>query len=303
MVNALLGTSLPQDGIFETDAMGTYNELYAGKIRLTPAADAAYAVKFGCSFTDTFYKAYSNYTLEQLAGGDYGYTPAPWITLRGHCGSALETTFAHGMNFEAVEHGPEYAELVPPALCVDGGVYTVICPVCGQTFTGVLSLPEHIPGDPTRENEIAPTCTAAGGYDVVIYCTVCDALLSRETITVAPLNHPNAQTAPAAAATESAHGYTAGVYCPDCDTWLSGHEVIHNHLGEQTVVKSATETEEGLVDIVCTVCGEKIRYTASVTEPKPDEDTDNGGIAGFWSRITSFFKGIIDWFLRLFRRP
>ena len=104
------------------------------------------------------------------------------------------------------------------------------------------------------------------------------------------------------AATAAEHGYTAGVYCTDCGVWLSGHEVIHNHLGEQTVIKPATATEEGIVEIVCTVCGESIRYTASTTGP--DEDENNaGGFLGFWARITSFFRGIIDWFLRLFRRP
>ena len=74
--------------------------------------------------------------------------------------------------------------------------------------------------------------------------------------------------------------------------------MIHNTLGAQTVIKEPTDTEEGLVDIVCTVCGEHGQYTAAKTEPKPD---DGGGSSGFWQRITSFAKGIIDWFLRLFK--
>ena len=118
-------------------------------------------------------------------------------------------------------------------------------------------------------------------------------------IALCPSNHPNAQTLAAADATEAAHGHTAGVWCPDCETWLSGGEVIHNHLGEQTVIKPATDTEEGLVDIVCTVCGETIRYTASTTGPEPDENGNTEG--GFWQRITGFFRGFIDWFLRLFK--
>ncbi len=101
-------------------------------------------------------------------------------------------------------------------------------------------------------------------------------------------------------ATADEHGYTAGVYCPDCETWLSGHEVIHNHLGAQTIIKEPTENEEGIVDIVCTVCGEHGQYTAAKTEPKPD-DNDVSDSGGFWQRITSFAKGIIDWFLRLFK--
>ena len=160
---------------------------------------------------------------------------------------------------------------------------------------------EHTPGEAVRENVFPATCTAGGSYEEVIYCVKCDYEFSRTHVTVAQTNHANQYTVAESEATASAHGYTAGVYCLDCDTWLSGHEVIHNHLGAQTVVKPATETEEGLVDIVCTVCGETIRYTASVTEPEPEEE--NGSVPGFWVRIQDFFRGFIDWFLRLFKRP
>ena len=159
---------------------------------------------------------------------------------------------------------------------------------------------EHTAGEPVREYETAATCTTAGSYDEVVYCTECGNEISWETKQIDPLNHCNAQDVSATEATATEHGYTAGVYCPDCDTWLSGHDVIHNHLGAQTIIKEPTETEEGIVDIVCTVCGEHGQYTAAKTEPKPDDngDSDNGG---FWQRITSFAKGIIDWFLRLFK--
>jgi ABC-type uncharacterized transport system substrate-binding protein len=40
-----------------------------------------------------------------------------------------------------------------------------------------------------KENEVAATCTAAGSYDMVVYCTVCGAELSRETTTVPALGH------------------------------------------------------------------------------------------------------------------
>ena len=154
----------------------------------------------------------------------------------------------------------------------------------------------HTPGDPVRERIVPATCTEAGGYDEMVYCTQCPAEISRTHITVDPLNHRNAQNAPAVEATATAHGYTAGVYCPDCGTWRSGHDVIHNHLGAQTVIKEPTETEEGLVDIVCTVCGETGRYTVAPTGAQPDENS-----GGFWQQITGFFRGIIDWFLRLFK--
>ena len=157
----------------------------------------------------------------------------------------------------------------------------------------------HTPGETVIENEVPATCTAAGSYDEVVYCTQCPCECSRTHVTVDPINHKNAQTLPAAEATATEHGHTAGVWCPDCETWLSGGDVIHNKLGAQTVIKEPTATEDGLVDIVCTVCGEHSQYTVSATGPQPgDNGGDDGGI---WKQITSFFKGFIDWFLRLFR--
>ena len=48
---------------------------------------------------------------------------------------------------------------------------------------------EHIPGTPKKENEVNPTCTTSGGYDLVTYCTVCNYELSREHHTDDALGH------------------------------------------------------------------------------------------------------------------
>ena len=47
----------------------------------------------------------------------------------------------------------------------------------------------HVPGDPVHENEVAPTCTEAGSYDEVVYCTACETKLSSEHKTVDALGH------------------------------------------------------------------------------------------------------------------
>ncbi len=47
----------------------------------------------------------------------------------------------------------------------------------------------HKPGNVKVENNVDPDCTNTGSYDNVIYCTVCDAELSRDTITVDALDH------------------------------------------------------------------------------------------------------------------
>ena len=48
---------------------------------------------------------------------------------------------------------------------------------------------DHTPADAVRENEVAATCTAAGSYDEVVYCSVCNAEISRTQKTIDKLPH------------------------------------------------------------------------------------------------------------------
>ena len=47
----------------------------------------------------------------------------------------------------------------------------------------------HAPLAAVAENNVEPSCTAAGSYDNVVYCTECGEELSRETVTVPALGH------------------------------------------------------------------------------------------------------------------
>ncbi|MBQ3375935.1 MAG: cell wall-binding repeat-containing protein [Erysipelotrichaceae bacterium] len=84
--------------------------------------------------------------------------------------------------------------ITPPTCTADGSItYTAefknsafskqTKTVAGGSATG------HTHGDAIIENEIAPTCTEAGSYQSVVYCTVCGKELSRETKTVEALGH------------------------------------------------------------------------------------------------------------------
>ena len=92
------------------------------------------------------------------------------------------------------------------------------CSRCDYTTYKETPAKGHSKGDAKKEKEVAATCTSAGRYDEVIYCTVCKAEISRES-----------KTTPAA-----------------------GHS-----FGAWTVVKEATCTAEGHETRVCSVCSAK----------------------------------------------
>ena len=76
----------------------------------------------------------------------------------------------------------------------------------------------HTPADPKNENVTVTTCCTTGSHDEVVYCSVCNAELSRETITVPATGK---------------------------HSWNEGE-----------VTKEPTYTEEGIKTYTCTVCGE-----------------------------------------------
>ena len=83
---------------------------------------------------------------------------------------------------------------------------------------------DHTPADAVRENEVAATCTAAGSYDEVVYCSVCNAEISRTQKTIEKIAHT-----PAAAVEENrveatctaAGSYDEVVYCSVCKAEIS----------------------------------------------------------------------------------
>ena len=86
-------------------------------------------------------------------------------------------------------HEHEYTAVVTAPTCTTGGYTTYTC-ACGDSYvadeTAALG---HTEGEAVTENNVDPTCTEAGSYDSVVYCSVCDAEISRNTVTVPALGH------------------------------------------------------------------------------------------------------------------
>ncbi|MBQ2920052.1 MAG: discoidin domain-containing protein, partial [Oscillospiraceae bacterium] len=136
------------------------------------------------------------------------------------------------------------------------------CSVCGEILVAQEEIPAtgHTAAEPVRENEKAPTCTEAGSYDSVVYCTVCGEEISRETMTVAALGHTE-EIIPGKAATCTETGLTEGKKCSVCGEIIVAQEEIPatGHTEEVIPGKDATCTETGLTEgKKCSVCGETL---------------------------------------------
>ena len=143
-------------------------------------------------------------------------------------------------------------------------------------------LPEvhvHTAGNEVVENNVAADCDTAGSYDKVVYCSECNAEMSRVTVTVNALGH----------------NYKADVTAPDC---VNGGYTTYtcavcgdSYVGDKTnalghswsawkITTEATSTTAGIKTRVCGLCGaeETMEYNASAEGTSGDTTwrLDNG---------------------------
>ena len=159
----------------------------------------------------------------------------------------------------------------------EGGTATcqkkAVCDLCGEEYG---ELAQCVEGTPVVENNVAPTCTTAGSYDTVVYCSVCGKELSRVPTTVDATGHDYDETVTDPTCEEK--GYTT--YTCECGHSYTANEVaaLGHAWGEWIVDKEATEEADGLKHRVCGTCGEveeivipsiqhEHRYDAKVTNP------------------------------------
>ena len=112
---------------------------------------------------------------------------------------------------------------------------------------------DHTPGAAVREKEVPATCTKDGSHDDVVYCSVCQAEISRTTVTDPALGHDwdSATGKCKRCATACDHKWTNG----KCDT--CGYAC--QHVGGDAVKEKevpATCTKDGSHDevVYCTIC-------------------------------------------------
>ncbi len=74
-------------------------------------------------------------------------------------------------------------------------------------------------------NRIEPTCTIAGSYDSVRYCTICALPMTTDSISIPATGH-TIVIDKAVAATDSTTGLTEGSHCSVCGDTIVAQEVI-----------------------------------------------------------------------------
>ena len=170
------------------------------------------------------------------------------------------------------------------ATCTEDG-YVIMACGCGATQTTEIKSEGHKEAEAVVENNVAPDCVNAGSYDSVVYCSVCNAEISRETETVAALGHT-----PAEAVVENnvapdcvnAGSYDNVVYCSVCNHVISRETKTVAALGHTEAVDAAvapTCTEAGKTEGKhCSVCSYvlvKQEIVAALGHSKADAVVEN----------------------------
>ena len=143
------------------------------------------------------------------------------------------------------------------ATCTTDGSTTVTCDDCKEVLSvETISATGHTAGETVVENTTASSCTEKGSYDNVVYCSVCEVEISRETITVDALGHTPVVDA-AVAPTCTATGLTEGSHCSVCSAVIVAQETVaakgHTVVTDKAVAATCTAT--GLTEgSHCSVC-------------------------------------------------
>ncbi len=185
--------------------------------------------------------------------------------------------------------GHSYGSMkVEPPTCTEDGYLQITCRTCKKTFVSpspetdayIDSQPSfititikpatgHTAAEAVREKVQNATCTAAGSYESVVYCSVCDAEISRTTETITALGHTPGEEVienKKPATSTEAGSYDKVVYCVTCNAEISRETVTVEptckHTNKEIIPavlplpsNNSTAYTEG---VKCLDCGETI---------------------------------------------
>ena len=188
---------------------------------------------------------------------------------------------------KVVASGHSYDAVVTAPTCTTAGYTTYTC-ACGDTYvaneTEALG---HTSGEVKVENNKDSTCTGSGSYDNVVYCTVCNDELSRETIMVDSVGHSFTNYVSNNDATCEKDG-TETAKCDRCDatdTRTDADSALGHSFTNYVSDNNASCTADGTKTAKCDNCdatdtvtveGSKLKHSYTETETKAPTCTENG---------------------------
>ena len=128
------------------------------------------------------------------------------------------------------------------------------CSRCNHTTYSEIEALGHTDGTPVKENNVDATCTTAGGYDMVTYCTVCNAVTNTAHTDVDALGHTDGTPVKennVDATCTTAGGYDMVTYCTVCKAVTNTAHTDAPALGHT----DGTPVKENNVDATCTTAG------------------------------------------------
>ena len=209
---------------------------------------------------------------------------------------------------EKLGHSEKTVSAVAPT-CEDVG-YTesVVCARCDHVFVAPTEVPAlgHTEADPVNENVVDATCFAAGSYDAVVYCSVCNKELSRVGKTTPALEHDEVESVYIEREpTCTADGYVIYKYtCNNCGTSRYSEQIPvlakgHTPGDPEVISQSQPGCEDAgfVVSVInCTVCNETvetIEETLPATGHTPDIEAPTCTQAQFCTVCANMIQPII----------
>jgi hypothetical protein len=137
----------------------------------------------------------------------------------------------------------------------------------------------HTPGETVIENEFI-SCFEDGYHDEVVYCVFCDYEFSRVRLVLPAAGHEFI-THPEVPATCVSEGVTAYTECVRCGIWGIEPQVIPaaGHAYGPAMTVEPTCTENGMLEQICTVCGDINTQIILARGHAPGEPTRENEVA------------------------
>lgn len=129
-----------------------------------------------------------------------------------------------GFALSEEEHEMIDGEVEAEGNCTTDRVVAQVCSVCGAAGTDkVTTAPGHIEGEAVIENKVVTDCVTDGSYDEVVYCTVCEAEMSRTHVDGEKLGH-KFKNIEAIEANCKAGGCIAHKVCENCEKYFAADD-------------------------------------------------------------------------------